>query len=439
MPTPTSRIPGFYNLPLAERLKAVSQALGQPGVSLPALPAELADQMVENAVGTFALPLGLALNFVVNGREVIVPMAIEEPSVIAGASFMARLARDGGGFQAEADPPEMIGQAQILDVPDLDAAQQALVSAKPDLLAEATQVDPMLARLGGGARDLEVRRFDDTPAGPMLVIHLIYDVRDAMGANAVNTAVERLAPRFESLTGGRVHLRILSNLADRRLVRARCLIPEASLACEGYPGGRVRRGVFEAWAMAATDPYRAVTHNKGIMNGIDAVLLATGNDWRAAEAGAHAYAARSGRYTSLSTWSEGEDGSLVGMIELPLAVGIVGGATRAHPTARTCLEWMRVESAAQLAEIVASVGLAQNLAALRALATEGIQRGHMGLHARQVAIAAGATGECVERLARQLVSEGNVRLDRAQELLEAWRDDSPSSSSGGGKASARHA
>jgi hydroxymethylglutaryl-CoA reductase len=423
MPTPTSRIPGFYNLPLADRLPAVSRALGQSNVSLPAVSAELADRMVENAVGTFALPLGLGLNFVVNGREVIVPMAIEEPSVIAGASFMARLARDGGGFQADADAPEMIGQAQILDIPDLDAAQRALLEAREGLLAEATQVDPMLARLGGGARGLEVRRFDASPAGPMLIVHLIYDVRDAMGANAVNTAVERLAPRFESLTGGRVHLRILSNLADRRLVRARCCIPEASLAFESYPGARVRRGVVEAWAMAAVDPYRAATHNKGIMNGIDAVLIATGNDWRAAEAGAHAYAARSGRYTSLSTWSEDEQGCLVGRLELPMAVGIVGGSTHAHPTARACLDLLHVETAAQLAEIAASVGLAQNLAALRALATEGIQRGHMGLHARQVAIAAGATGDRVERLARQLVAEGVVRIDRARELLAAMEAD----------------
>jgi hydroxymethylglutaryl-CoA reductase len=421
MSTPTSRIPGFYNLPLAERFKALSLALGEAQGELPDLSAETADQMVENVIGTYALPLGVALNFVVNGREVLVPMAIEEPSVIAGASFMARLARDGGGFQAEADAPEMIGQAQILDVPDLEAATQALLQAKPSLLLEATQVDPLLARLGGGARDLEVRRIDETPVGPMLVVHLIFDVRDAMGANAVNTAVERLAPRLESLTGGRVHLRILSNLADRRLARARCRIPEASLAFGDFAGGRVRRGIVEAWAMAAADPYRAATHNKGIMNGIDAVLVATGNDWRAAEAGAHAYAARSGRYTSLSTWSEAADGSLVGELELPLAAGIVGGATRAHPTARACLGLLRVESAAQLAEIIASVGLAQNLAALRALATEGIQRGHMGLHARQVAIAAGATGEWVERVARQLADEGNVRVDRAQELLEAWR------------------
>jgi len=424
MATLTSRIPGFHNLPLSERSAALAQALGEAQMALPDLPPEVADQMVENVIGTYALPLGVALNFVVNGRQVLVPMAIEEPSVIAGASFMARLARDGGGFQAEADPPEMIGQVQILDVPDLDAARRALLEAKPRLLAEATGADPLLARLGGGARDLEIRSLDQTPTGPMLVVHLIFDVRDAMGANAVNTAVERLAPSLESLTGGRVHLRILSNLADHRLARARCRIPESSLAFGDFAGGRVRRGIVEAWAMAAADPYRAATHNKGIMNGVDAVLLATGNDWRAAEAGAHAYAARSGRYTSLSTWSEAADGSLLGELELPLAAGIVGGATRVHPTARACLALLQVESAAQLAEIVASVGLAQNLAALRALATEGIQRGHMGLHARQVAMAAGATGEWVERLARQLVAEGNVRLDRAQELLEAWRADS---------------
>jgi hydroxymethylglutaryl-CoA reductase len=366
--------------------------------------------------------LGIALNFVVNGRDVLVPMAIEEPSVVAGASFMARLARAGGGFHAHATLPEMIGQMQLLDVPDLPAARFAILEHKERLLSEAAGIDPVLKRLGGGPRDLEVRLIDSSPIGPFLVLHLIYDVRDAMGANAINTAAERLSPLVESLTGGRVHLRILSNLADRRLARARCTIPLDELAFGEYGAEEVREGIISAWAFAAADPYRAATHNKGIMNGVDAVVIATGNDWRAVEAGAHAYAARSGRYTSLSAWGRDADGNLVGTLEMPMAVGIVGGATRVHPTARAALKLMGISSAAQLAEIIVSAGLAQNLAALRALATEGIQRGHMGLHARQVAIAAGAQGVTIDRLARQLVAEKTVRVDRAEELLNEWKE-----------------
>jgi hydroxymethylglutaryl-CoA reductase len=348
-------------------------------------------------------------------------MAVEEPSVVAGASFMARLAREGGGFQAETTAPEMIAQLQVLDVPDLNAARDRIMAERTSILSEADKVDPILLQLGGGARDLEVRLLPETPAGPMLVLHLIYDTRDAMGANAANTAAERLAPRIEALTGGRVHLRILSNLADRRLARASCRIPLPALAFGDFPGERVRDGIVEAWALAAADPYRAATHNKGIMNGVDAVVIATGNDWRAVEAGAHAYAARSGRYTSLSQWSVAADGALEGHLEMPMAVGTVGGATRVHPTARACLRLMGVSTARELAEVIVSVGLAQNLAALRALSTEGIQRGHMGLHARQVAIAAGAQGDLVEAVARRLVREGTVRLDRAEAILLEWK------------------
>jgi hydroxymethylglutaryl-CoA reductase len=373
--------------------------------------------MIENVIGTYSLPLGLAVNFQVNGRDVLVPMAIEEPSVVAGASFMAKLAREGGGFRAETTPPEMIAQIQILDVADLEAARRAVEAERESILAEADAVDPIIRKLGGGARDVQVRLLPETPVGPMLVIHLVYDTRDAMGANAANTAAERLAPRLERLTGGRVHLRILTNLADRRLARAHCTIPEAALAFGEFSGERVRDGIIEAWAFAAADPYRAATHNKGIMNGVDAVVIATGNDWRAVEAGAHAYAARSGRYTSLSRWSRGEEGSLGGLLEMPMAVGIVGGATQVHPGARAALQLMGVKTARELAEVIVSVGLAQNLAALRALATEGIQRGHMGLHARQVAMAAGARGERIEDIARRMLDEGTVRLDRAEALL----------------------
>jgi len=350
----------------------------------------------------------------------LVPMAIEEPSVVAGASFMAKLARAGGGFTAQADEPQMIGQMQVLGLTDPEAARGALLREKAEILAEADAVDPVITGLGGGARDLEVRLLSETPIGPMLIVHLIYDTRDAMGANAVNTALERLTPHIERLTGGRVHLRILSNLADRRLARAACRIPAAALAFDEFGGEEVREGVIAAWAFAAADPYRAATHNKGIMNGVDAVVIATGNDWRAVEAGAHAFAARGGRYTSLSRWWAAEDGALHGELEMPMAVGVIGGATRVHPAARACLRLMGVQSARQLAEIIVSVGLAQNLAALRALATEGIQRGHMGLHARQVAIAAGAQGELIERLARRLVDEGTVRIDRAEALLREW-------------------
>jgi len=422
----SSRLPGFYNLSLARRLQMLADHGDLSPEELSALTGESgldaagADHMVENAVGVFSLPLGIALNFVVNGREVLVPMAIEEPSVVAGASFMAKLARAGGGFHAHTTPPEMIAQMQLLDLADLPAARHILLENQERLLAEAAEIDPVLKRLGGGPRGLEVRQIDESPVGPFLVLHLIYDVRDAMGANAANTAAERLAPVVESLTGGRVHLRILSNLADRRLARVRCTIPLAELAFGDYPADAVRDGIIEAWAFAAADPYRAATHNKGIMNGVDAVVIATGNDWRAIEAGAHAYAARSGRYTSLSAWGSDRDGNLVGTLEMPMAVGTVGGATRVHPSARAALKLMGVQTAAELAEIIASVGLAQNLAALRALATEGIQRGHMGLHARQVAIAAGASGEQIERLARQLVAEKTVRIDRAEEILKQW-------------------
>ncbi len=423
----TSRIPGFYNLPLeTRRTRLAEMGLLSPEefaalVGEPGLTAAQADPMIENVVGTFALPLGIALNFVVNGREVLVPMAIEEPSVVAAASYMAKLARAGGGFTAHTSAPEMIGQIQILDVADPHEARLRILEARAEILEAATAIDPVLQRLGGGARDLEVRILHHPAIGDFLVVHLVYDVRDAMGANAINTACERLAPRLEALTGGRVHLRILSNLADRRIARARCTVPVEALAFDGFRGEEVRDGIIAAWAFAAADPYRAATHNKGIMNGIDPVVIATGNDWRAVEAGAHAYAARSGRYTSLSTWGKDADGNLVGTLELPLAVGIVRGATRVHPAAQAALKLMGVQTAAQLAEIIAAVGLAQNLGALRALATEGIQRGHMTLHARQVAIAAGAQGEEIAEVARRLAESGEVRIDRAQEILAQMR------------------
>ncbi|MCZ7572275.1 MAG: hydroxymethylglutaryl-CoA reductase, degradative [Ardenticatenaceae bacterium] len=418
----TSAFSGFYALSVDDRAARVAEFAGltpaeQAGLR-ECLDLESADQLIENVVGRFTLPLGVAVNFVVNGREVLVPMAIEEPSVVAACSYAARLARAAGGFQAEADPPVMIGQIQLLEVPDLDAAEQALRAAEPELLSAANALHPTIVRLGGGATAIDVRRLPKTPVGPMLVVHLLLNTCDAMGANAINTTCEALAPSIEALTGGRVNLRILSNLADRRRARAAAIWPRAALATESFSGDAVVQGIFEAWAFAAADPYRAATHNKGILNGIDALAVATGNDWRGIEAGAHAYAARDGRYTALTTFSRTAEGDLHGSIELPLAVGIVGGTTRAHPTAQIALKILGISAATELAEIMAAVGLAQNFAALRALATEGIQHGHMALHARQIALAAGASGEEVERVARRLVAEGQVRLERARELLQ---------------------
>ncbi len=457
-----SRISGFYKLSLDDRLDALTKNLNEDvdersappsRVNFSLLTTQQASQMVENVVATHNLPLGIGLNFKINGVDRLVPMVIEEPSVVAGASFMAKLARKGGGFFATTSAPEMIGQIQILDVGDIHAAKLAIYEKRAELLAIADEIDPILKKLGGGARDLEVRIIEESPIGEFLVLHLIYDVRDAMGANAINTACEKLAPHLEKITGGRVHLKILSNLSDRRMARVRCVVPVEELAFspslglspeggerknpspksnksqvlppsgEGFrkgarfTGEQVRDGIIEAYAFAASDPYRAATHNKGIMNGVDSVVIATGNDWRAIEAGAHAYAARDGKYTSLSTWGKDDEGNLVGTLEMPMAVGIVGGATKVHPTAQAALELMQVKTAAELAEIIVSVGLAQNLAALRALATEGIQRGHMSLHARQVAIAAGASEEMVEQVAAQMVAEGTVRVDRAEEII----------------------
>ncbi len=425
----SSRLPAFFQLTPHERAQRVQDfaslsdaelaLLGDTG----GLSLDQAERMIENVVGVYGLPLGIATNFRINGRDYLIPMAIEEPSVVAGLSYAAKLVRQGGGFHTSSDEPLMIGQIQVLDVADPAAARQRLLAAKDELLALANAQDPVIVKLGGGAKDIEVRLIPNSPVGPMLVVHLLYDVRDAMGANVVNTAVEALAPTVERVSGGRVVLRILSNLADRRLARAWCLVPKEALALEGLSAEQGVQRLLEAHAFAVADPYRAATHNKGIMNGIDAVAIATGNDWRAIEAGAHAYAARSGAYLPLSTWERDAQGNLVGSIELPLAVGIVGGATKVHPKARLALKILGVTTARELAEVMAAVGLGQNLAALRALAMEGIQQGHMKLHARQVAMAAGATGELVDRLAERLISEGAIRVDRAEAILAELRAD----------------
>jgi len=418
-----SRIPGFFNLNLSQRHNSLQEIIrlsdqemdilsGRNGLDI-----DQANHMVENVIGIYSLPLGIAMNFKINGQDVFVPMVIEEPSVIAGASFMAKLAREGGGFKANSSSPEMIGQIQVIDISDVEIARQKILGNKEALLKKVNHIDPILSELGGGPRDIEVRIMNDSPIGQFLVVHLIYDVRDAMGANAINSAAEALSPMIEEITGGKVNIRILSNLADKRIASASCTIPVDKLSFGDFRGEDVRDGIINAWAFAAVDPYRAATHNKGIMNGVDAVVIATGNDWRGIEAGAHAYAARNGQYTSLSAWGRDKNGALIGTLEMPLAVGIVGGATRVHPAAQLAIKLMGVQTANQLAEIIVSVGLAQNLAALRALATEGIQRGHMSLHARQIAIAAGASGTEIERVSAQLIEENLIRIDRAEEIL----------------------
>jgi len=416
----SSRISGFYKLSIEERLKIVSEfadltsdeigSLKRHG----ALDIEIANRMIENVISTYELPLGIAVNFLINGRDYLIPMVIEEPSVVAAASNAARMAREGGGVYTSSTGPYMIGQIQLVKVPQPAIARLEILKRKDEILELANQCDPVLVRLGGGAKDLEARILE-TRSGVMLIVHLIVDVRDAMGANAVNTMAETIAPRLASIAGGYFRLRIISNLADRRLVRAWTKIP-----VEAVGGREVAEGIMEAWAFAEADPYRAATHNKGIMNGVDAVVIATGNDWRAVEAGAHTYAARDGRYRPLSRWET--DGSyLYGSLEMPIAVGIVGGATKTHPLAKISLKILGVKTSQELAEIIGAVGLVQNLAALRALAAEGIQAGHMSLHAKNIAVMAGAVGGEIDLVAEEMVREKAVRLDKAQEILSRIR------------------
>ncbi|WP_077034819.1 hydroxymethylglutaryl-CoA reductase, degradative [Pelomonas sp. KK5] len=422
-----SRLPNFRALNPAERLAHLAQAAGlstdevallsRPG----ALPLARADGMIENVIGTFELPFAIAGNFQVNGRDVLVPMVVEEPSVVAAASFMAKLAREGGGFHTSSTGPLMRAQVQVLGVTDPYGARQALLKHRNEILAVANSRDKVLIGLGGGCCDIEVHVFPDTARGPMVVMHLIVDVRDAMGANTVNTMAESVSPLVEQVTGGSVRLRILSNLADLRLARARVRLAPEALRTEQRSGEEVIEGVLDAYTFAAVDPYRAATHNKGIMNGIDPVIVATGNDWRAVEAGAHAFASRSGRYTSLTRWEKDARGALVGTIEMPMPVGLVGGATKTHPLSQLALKILDVKSAQELGEIAVAVGLAQNLGALRALATEGIQRGHMALHARNIALVAGATGDEIDQVARRMAQAHDVRTDRAVALLQEIR------------------
>jgi hydroxymethylglutaryl-CoA reductase len=417
----SSSIQGFYKHSLKERLQFVKgfADLTNEEVALlqntGSLPLDLADRMIENVVGAIPIPLGIGVNFLINRHDYLIPMAIEEPSVVAAASYAAKMVRDGGGFFTNSTPPIMIGQIQVVGVKDPYAARIRVIQAKEEIIKKANDQDPMLVSVGGGAKDLDAKIIQ-TAQGPMLIAELHVDCRDAMGANAVNTMAEAVAPLIERITGGHVYLRIISNLAVKRLARAWCTVPKDSIG-----GEEVVDGIVNAYAFAAADPYRAATHNKGILNGIIAVIIATCNDHRAIEAGAHAYAAKDGRYTTLSTWEKNENGDLVGSIELPMAVGLIGGAVRTHPIAKIAIKILDVKTANEFAEVLAAVGLAQNLGALRALAREGIQRGHMSLHARNIAVMAGATGEQIDLVAEKMVKERKIRMDRAKELIEHYK------------------
>ena len=437
--TVTSRLSGFHKLPMAERLATLSKMYKLTPEETASLNGKgsldnlTANQMIENAIGTFHLPLGVGLNMVVNDREYVVPMAVEEPSVVAAVSFAAKIVREGGGFFAEADDPIMIGQVQLTRYGNPEEATQKLLAHKEQLLALANSFHPSMLKRGGGAKDIDIRVLpapEGPKAEPILVLHLYIDTQEAMGANLINTMAEGIAPMVEQITGGRVYLRILSNLADKRLARATCRIPVPALADFDLPGDAIAEGIVQASRFALADPYRACTHNKGVMNGIDAVAIATGQDWRAIEAGAHAYAARDGQYRPLSTWTL-EEGHLVGRIEMPLALGTVGGPIKIHPGVQAALKVLRVTSARELAMVMVSTGLAQNFAAVRALGSVGIQKGHMALHARCVAVTAGARGDWVEKLANLLVNAGAVKVEKAREILASLSPEEMAAATGG--------
>ncbi len=415
-----SELPNFKNKSPQQRLDIIIEnsnltkneitALSGPN----SLPIETADGMVENVIGKFELPLGIATNFLINGKDYLIPMAVEEPSIIAAASHMAKIIHKAGGFRTSSAEPIMRAQIQILYVSDPNKAKQRILDAARELIELANSKDTTLIKLGGGCKGLEVQIFENTPIGSMVILHLLVDVRDAMGANIVNTMAEALAPTVEKITGGKVRLRILSNLADLRLAKVEVQVPINLLKYKHFSGLEVASRIIETATLAEVDPYRAATHNKGIMNGIDPVALATGNDWRAIEAGAHAWAAQSGHYKSLSKWRlDACKKNLSGSLEMPVAVGIVGGATKTHPTARACVKLLGVKSAGELAQILVAVGLAQNMAALRALATEGIQKGHMALHAKNIAIAAGATDKNIKAVMQYMLATSDISLDNA--------------------------
>ena len=419
----TSSFSGFYKLSPAERMAKVVAETGiseeeAKKIAEPSLSVDLADKMVENVIGTYTLPMGVALNFKINGEDVIIPMVTEEPSVIAAASNAAKMARPSGGFTTSFTGSIMIAQVQMVDVAAPAYAKNVILEHKAEIEKICNEKDPVLVKFGGGFYDLDVRLVE-SEVGTMVIVHLLVNVGDAMGANAVNSMAEVVAPYIEQITGGKAYLRILSNLATYRLARARVRVRKEDLSKEKDPkdGANIVNKIIEAYAFAAADPYRAATHNKGIMNGITAAVMATGNDTRAIESGAHAYAAMKGRYTSLTVWEKDENGDLVGSIEIPMAVGLVGGATKTHPGAKVAVKILGVKTAAELAQIYAAVGLAQNLAAIKALATEGIQRGHMKLHARTVAASVGAEGEALEQIVKQMISDGNVNVEYAKKLM----------------------
>lgn len=425
----TSRIPGFYKFTQEERIRRLAEAFDLTTEEVNALRSQgaltldQADKMIENVVGIYSLPLGLGLNFLINGKDYIVPMAVEEPSVVAAASSAAKIIRDAGGFITSSDESIMIGQIQVLNCKDFDKSSENIIKRKQEIIDLANKIEPKMFSRGGGAKDVEVRILGDENEYPnlkMLVIHLLIDTKDAMGANAINTMVEGVADLVERISEGEVCLRILSNLADKRVARAKAVIPPRLFDGENCKGEDVIDGIVKAQAFAYLDPYRATTHNKGVMNGIDPVIIVTGNDWRSIEAAAHAYAARSGTYRPLTDWRKDENGNLVGTIEMPMAIGIVGGSIKLHPMARIALKFLGVKTARELGEVICAVGLAQNLSAIKALATDGIQKGHMALHARSVAVTAGASGELANIIAREMVRQKDIKVDKAIELFELY-------------------
>ncbi len=412
----TSKISGFYKLSIKDRIEFLKKYSDLSDEEINILSSSLdlktADRMIENVIGTFDLPIGLALNFLINGKDYIIPMVTEESSVVAAASNAAKIARIKGGFITDCSDPLMIGQIQILNLKDIASSVKELLDHKKEILKIANSQDKVLNDLGGGAKDFELRILD-SPIGKMIIMHLIVDVRDAMGANAVNTMVEALAPIVEELTGGKVRLKILSNLADRRIVKSQAIFDKDKMG-----GEKIVDDFLESYTLASIDPYRAATHNKGIMNGIDSLIIATGNDFRAIESGAHAYASLEGCYTSLTKYHKNKDGDLVGEIEIPMAVGIVGGAGNIHPKAKLCKKILGIKTARELSEVAASLGLAQNFAAVFALSTVGIQKGHMSLHAKNIAVMAGAVDEQIDIISEQMIQEGIIKIDRAKELLK---------------------
>ena len=414
MPIENSRIGGFYKLSVSERRKLLAEIAELSDEQVEAwadsgeLDEESADRMIENVVGTYSLPIGVATNFVIDGSHYAIPFVLEEPSVVAAASNMAKRCLANGGFSSDNDDPVMIGQIQVVGCEDPNGAMESILAAKEELVSNCNEVDPILVKFGGGCRDLSARVIE-TGSGPMVIVHIHVDCRDAMGANAVNTMAETIAPRVEEISGGTVILRIISNLAVLRLARVSAVFTPEEMSDGGKDpkqGSEVIEGVIQAYHFAEADPFRATTHNKGIMNAISAVALACGQDWRAIESGAHSYASHERTYGSLTTWSKDDDGNLVGSIELPMAVGLVGGAVRVHPAAQANVALLGVGSADELAKVMAASGLAQNLGALRALATVGIQAGHMKLHVRNMAVTAGAEGGEVDRVASMLRERG---------------------------------